>query len=48
MKELQAHHAQLVNEATQLMREGNIKAYLAKLIKITDVRTQMAQLSTAA
>jgi len=45
MKELRTKYQNIKAEALQLMKSGNITAYLAKLQEAADVKTQLAQLN---
>ena len=47
MKELRIKYQILKTEALQLMKQGKVSAYLAKLQEVADVQTQLAQLNAA-
>lgn len=46
MKDLKNKYYALKRQAIELMQEGNIKAYLAKLQEVNDLRFQMIQLAS--
>lgn len=47
MKELRNKYFALKNQAMDMMRNGNVNGYLAKLIEVNDVRLQLVQVKTA-
>ncbi|MGB0136471.1 MAG: hypothetical protein ACPF83_04460 [Flavobacteriales bacterium] len=47
MKELRNKYFALKTQAMEMMKNGNINGYLAKLIEVNDVRLQLVQIKTA-
>ncbi len=47
MKELRNKYFALKTQAMEMMKNGNINGYLAKLIEVNDVRLQLVQIRTA-
>ena len=47
MKELRNKYFALKTQAMEMMKNGNINGYLAKLIEVNDVRLQLIQIKTA-
>lgn len=46
MKELKNKYIALKDQAMNLMKNGQVNAYLAKLIEVNDLRLQMMQVAT--
>lgn len=46
MKELKNKYIALKDQAMNLMQNGQVNAYLAKLIEVNDLRLQMMQVAT--
>lgn len=47
MKELRNKYFTLKTQAMEMMKNGNINGYLAKLIEVNDARLQLVQIKTA-
>lgn len=47
MKELRNKYFALKTQAMDMMRNGNINGYLAKLVEVNDVRLQLVQVKSA-
>lgn len=48
MKELKRKYNALKDQSMNLMKNGQVNAYLAKLIEVNDVRLQIVQVSASA
>lgn len=47
MKELKEQYMRLKRQAIELMKMGNISAYLAKLQEVDDVKMQLIQITAS-
>lgn len=47
MRELKKKYQAMKRQAIELMQQGNISAYLAKLQEVNDLRFQIIQLASA-